>query len=283
MLSGYRGGGTSCGLQPGYYPGMDFGLRDRVAIIGGASQGIGRAVAFALAAEGVHLALCARKLQALEQVAEEITAAHGVRVLARSVDMGEDTAVRGLVEDARKEFNQIDIVVPNAGGPPAKDFLQTTMADWNSAFQHNLRSVVSMAQAALPHMQRRRWGRIVTITSYTAKQPAPGLVLSNAIRPGVAGLIRALATEFGPDGITANNVGPGFTDTARSRDVLNAQASRSGRSYEEVRGEAEREIPIGRIATPEEVAATVVWLCSVQAASTTGQTILVDGGSYRGL
>ncbi len=219
----------------------------------------------------------------MQQVADEVTAKHRVRVMVRSVDMGEDSAVRGLVEEAAANFGRLDIVVPNAGGPPAKNFLQTTMPEWDSAFRNNLRSVVSMAQAALPHMQQRRWGRIVTITSYTAKQPAPGLVLSNAIRPGVAGLVRALATEFGPEGITANNVGPGFTDTQRSRDVLRAEASRSGRSYDEIRSSVERDIPIGRIATPEEVAATVVWLCSVQAASTTGQTVLVDGGSYCGL
>ncbi len=252
-------------------------------MVGGASQGIGRAIAFSLAAEGVSLALCARRLEPLQQVADQLTAAHGVKVIARSVDMGEDAAVRGFVEEAAAEFGRVDIVVPNAGGPPAKDFLQTSIDEWDSAFRNNLRSVVSMAQAAIPHMRRQRWGRVVTVTSYTAKQPAPGLVLSNAIRPGVAGLIRALATEFGPEGITANNVGPGFTDTARSREVLAADAAKSGRSIEEVRAEAEREIPIGRIATPEEVAATVVWLCSVQAASTTGQTILVDGGSYRGL
>jgi len=135
----------------------------------------------------------------------------------------------------------------------------------------------------LPHMQQQHWGRIVTLTSYTVKQPVPELVLSNTIRAGVMGLVRSLAGQFGRDGITVNNVGPGFTSTDRSRSLLETRAKVRNVPFEQVQSELEHEIPIGRMATPEEVAATIVWLASESAASITGQTILVDGGSYKGL
>jgi 3-oxoacyl-[acyl-carrier protein] reductase len=132
-------------------------------------------------------------------------------------------------------------------------------------------------------MQQQHWGRIVTLTSYTVKQPVPELVLSNTIRAGMMGLVRSLAGQFGQDGITVNNVGPGFTSTDRSRSLLETRAKNRNVSFEQVKSDLEREIPIGRMATPEEVADTIVWLASEPAASITGQTILVDGGSYKGL
>jgi 3-oxoacyl-[acyl-carrier protein] reductase len=147
----------------------------------------------------------------------------------------------------------------------------------------NLRSAIIFSQAVLPHMQQQHWGRIVTLTSYTVKQPVPELVLSNTIRAGVMGLVRSLAGQFGRDGITVNNVGPGFTSTDRSRSLLETRAKVRNVPFEQVQSELEHEIPIGRMATPEEVAATIVWLASESAASITGQTILVDGGSYKGL
>jgi 3-oxoacyl-[acyl-carrier protein] reductase len=157
------------------------------------------------------------------------------------------------------------------------------MEEWERAWQLNLRSAVSFCQAVLPHMQKQRWGRIVTLTSYTVKQPVPELVLSNTIRAGMMGLVRSLAGQFGKEGITVNNIGPGFTSTDRSKSLLEGRAKNRGVSLAEVQAELEREIPIGRMATPEEVAATVVWLASESAASITGQTVLVDGGSYKGL
>ena len=262
---------------------MDLGLRGRVAAVCGASKGIGLAVAEALAAEGVSLALCARGAETLKSAAESLQQRFGVEAVHCAVDVRDDASLRAFVQYAAAHYGRLDIAVPNAGGPPAKGFLETTTAEWDAAFAANLRSVVAVAQAAIPHMQRGRWGRIVAITSYTAKQPAPGLVISNALRPGVSGLLRSISNEFARDGITANSVGPGLTDSERSREVLRGQAALRGKSYEEALAEAELQIPRGRMATLEEVAAAVVWLCSRQAASTTGQTLLVDGGSYRGL
>lgn len=262
---------------------METGLKGRVAIVAGSSQGLGRAIAFAFAAEGAHLALCARRHDVLDQVAAEVHSRYGVEALTQAFDVSDDAAVRAFVDATHSKFGRVDACVPNAGGPPAKPFLATTMDEWERAWQLNLRSAVSFCQAVLPHMQTERWGRIVTLTSYTVKQPVPELVLSNTIRAGMMGLVRSLAGQFGKDGITINNVGPGFTATDRSKTLLEGRAKNRGVSLEQVQAELEREIPIGRMATPEEVAATVVWLASEPAASITGQTVLVDGGSYKGL
>lgn len=262
---------------------METGLKERVAIVAGSSQGIGRATAFALAAEGAHVALCARREAELEKTAAEIRNRHGVEVFSRAFDVGHDGAVRAFVTAVGERFGRVDVCVPNAGGPPPRPFLETTMDDWEHAWQLNLRSAIVFAQAVIPHMQRRHWGRIVTLTSYTVKQPVPELILSNTIRAGMLGLVRSLAGQFGRDGITINNVGPGFTATDRSRSLLEGRARNRNVPLEQVQRELEQEIPIGRMATPEEVAATIVWLASEAAASITGQTVLVDGGSYKGI
>jgi 3-oxoacyl-[acyl-carrier protein] reductase len=262
---------------------METGLKGRVAVIAGASAGIGRAIAMALAGEGAHVALCARRQEALDAVAAEARELYGVGTLTYALDVADDAEVRGFVEAAHRKFGRIDICVPNAGGPPAKPFMATTMEEWDRAWQLNLRSAISFSQAVLPHMQRQHWGRIITLTSYTVKQPVPELVLSNTIRAGVMGLVRSLAGQFGRDGITVNNVGPGFTATDRSRSLLETRAKNQGVTVEVVQASLEKEIPIGRMATPEEVAAMFVFLASEAAASVTGQTFLVDGGSYKGL
>ena len=262
---------------------METGLRNRVAIVAASSQGIGRATALALGAEGAHLALCARKRDALEQVAEEVRRVHGVSVHTDTFDVADDLRVRSFVEAVHRRFGRIDICVTNAGGPPAKPFLETSITEWDSAYQLNLRSIVSFAQAVLPHMQRQHWGRIVTITSVAVKQPVPELVLSNAVRAGVLGLVRSLATQFGPDNITINNVGPGYTATARMQELAETRARTAGSSVAVYETQMAREIPLRRLAQPEEIADAIVWLASERASYVTGQTVLVDGGVYRGL
>lgn len=252
-------------------------------MVAGASQGIGRATALAFAAEGAHLALCARRQEALDAVAMEACERFGIQVHTRAFDVAEPAAIRSFTEATHARFGRIDVCVPNAGGPPAKPFLDTTLEEWERAWQLNLRSAVLFAQAVLPHMQQQHWGRIVMLSSYTVKQPVPELVLSNTIRAGILGLVRSLAGQFGRDGITVNNVGPGFTATDRSRSLMETRAKNRNLPVEEVQREVEREIPIGRMATPEEVAAAFVWLASESSASITGQTILVDGGSYKGI
>ena len=261
---------------------MDTGLKGRVAIVAGSSSGIGKATALAFAAEGAHVALCARRQAELDAVGAEAQR-FGAQTLTRAFDVGDPDAIRGFVEAVSARFGRIDVCVPNAGGPPAKPFLEATLEDWERAWQLNLRSGILFAQAVIPHMQKAHWGRIVTLTSYTVKQPVPELVLSNTIRAGNLGLVRSLAGQFGRDGITVNNVGPGWTTTDRSRSLLETRAKKRGVPLEQIESELAREIAIGRMATPEEVAATIVWLASEAAASITGQTILVDGGTYKGL
>ena len=188
---------------------MDTGLKGRVAIVAGSSAGIGRATALAFAAEGAHLALCARRQAELDQVAADARSRFGVETHTAAFDVADPSAVRSFVESAHARFGRVDVCVPNAGGPPAKPFLDTTLEDWERAWHLNLRSAIVFSQAVLPHMQQAHWGRIVTLTSYTVKQPVPELVLSNTIRAGIMGLVRSLAGQFGKDGITINNVGPG--------------------------------------------------------------------------
>jgi 3-oxoacyl-[acyl-carrier protein] reductase len=262
---------------------METGLRNRVAMVAASSQGIGRATALAFAAEGTHLALCARNRDALEQVADEARRVHGVTVYTETFDVADDLRVRAFAEAVHRKFGRVDVCVTNAGGPPAKAFLDTAMTEWDSAYQLNLRSIVSFAQAVLPYMQQQHWGRIVTITSVAVKQPVPELVLSNAVRAGVLGLVRSLATQFGPDNITINNVGPGYTATARMKELAETRARTAGVSAANYETQMAEEIPLRRLAQPEEVADAIVWLASERASYVTGQTVLVDGGVYRGL
>ena len=262
---------------------MDTGLRNRVAIVAASSKGIGRSTALALAAEGAHLALCARSPEALVEVAEEARSVHGVEVYTETLDVSEDDRVRQFCESVRSRFGRVDVCVTNAGGPPAKPFSETTIAEWDRAYQLNLRSIVSFAQGVLPSMQRQRWGRLITITSMTVRQPVPELVLSNAVRAGVLGLVRSLATQYGPDNITINNVGPGYTATDRVKELAETRARETGHQAGEYEASLAKDIPLRRLATPEEVADAIVWLASERAAYVTGQTILVDGGVYRGL
>ncbi|MBV9302187.1 MAG: SDR family oxidoreductase [Acidobacteriaceae bacterium] len=262
---------------------MDTGLANRVAIVAGSSQGLGRAAAFALAAEGAYLALCARGRAALERTAHEIRERFRVRVYTETVDVRDSAAIEQFAKNVNKEFGRIDICVTNAGGPPAKWFLEATDADWNEAFSLNLLSAAVFARAVIPYMQQRQWGRIITISSITVRQPQPQLVLSNAIRAGVMGLVRSLANEFGKDGILVNNVAPGYTATERLKELSASRAAALGQSEEMVEQVWTEQIPLGRLGRPEELADAVVWLASERASFITGQTLLVDGGMYKGL
>lgn len=262
---------------------METGLRNRVALIAGSSQGLGRAAAEAFAAEGAQIALCARHPQALEHSAEDIRKRFGVQVHAEALDVRDSAAVEQFVKNVHSVFGRLDICVTNAGGPPAKEFLETTDQEWDDAFSLNLRSAVVLARAVIPYMQRQRWGRIVTISSITVRLPQPQLILSNSVRAGIMGLVRSLANDFGKDGITVNNVGPGYTATDRLKDLSARRAAASGLSEKEVQQTWVDQIPAGRLGQPQEVADAIVWLASERASFITGQTILVDGGMYKGL
>ena len=262
---------------------METGLRNRVAIVAASSQGIGRATAEAFAAEGCRVAMCARSASTLEAAAAQIRAQYKGEVLSEALDVTNADAVRSFVEAVVAKFGAVDICVTNAGGPPAKGFLAASVEDWRKAIDSNFLSTVYFAREVIPHMQKRQWGRIITITSITTKQPVSDLVLSNAVRAGVVGLVKSLANEFGKDGILVNNVGPGFTATDRLKELAKARSAASGKSQQEIFDSWAVDAAQKRIGEPREVADTIVWLASERASFITGQTILVDGGAYKGL
>jgi len=262
---------------------MDLGLRGRVAIVAAASKGLGRAVAEELAREGAEIAICARTTADLERAAAQIKAAGGREIFWKAVDVGKAEEVKQFVNDAEQRFGRVDICVTNTGGPPSKLFSATTNEDWRLWTDQLLMSTVYFAQETLPRMQKNQWGRFLTITSYSVKQPVEGLLLSNSLRAGVTGLVRTLANEYGAHGITVNNVCPGYTRTDRLDDLAGMMASRTGATPEEVFAGWKKLIPAGRLGRPEEFAAVVTFLASEKASYVNGVSLTIDGGTTRSL
>ncbi|HXR97058.1 MAG TPA: SDR family oxidoreductase [Terriglobales bacterium] len=261
---------------------MNTDIQGRVAMVAAASTGLGRAVAEGLAREGVHLALCSRDVARIETAAGAIRDSYGVRVLARAVDVSQPSAVEQFFADTMAEFGRLDICVTNAGGPPSKPFSATTIEEWRNAIDLNLMSHVLFAKLALPIMQRAGWGRFLMISSVSVKQPIDGLVLSNTARGAVPGLARSLANEYGPFGITVNNVCPGYTLTDRLSELAKVKALAQGVTPDEAAREWSAATALRRLARPAEFADAVVFLASERAAYITGQSLLVDGGFYKG-
>jgi len=258
---------------------MDLGLEGKVAAVGGASRGIGRAIALALSREGCRVAICARGTEQLLRTQKEIRNDTRNDVLAAPCDMAKEDDIRRFIERTADTFGRLDILVNNAGGPPLGTFDQQDEDAWRLALDQNLLSVVRATREALPHLRRAGGGRIINILSVAVKQPLDNLILSNTARLGVVGLAKTLSKELGPDGITVNNVCPGFTLTDRIRPVLEARAQAEGRPLEEVMAEEAQRIPLRRLGQPEDIAALVVFLASAPARHISGATIQVDGGA----
>ena len=250
---------------------MDLGLTGRVAIVAAASTGLGSAVAKELSLEGAEVAICARTASDLESAAAQIQRASGREVFHQAVDVTDAKAVAAFVSAVETRFKRIDICVTNSGGPPSKFFEDTGNEEWQAAIDQLLMSCVFFARETLPRMKKNKWGRLVTITSYAVKQPVDGLLLSNSIRSAVTGLARTLANEYGAHGITVNN------------DLANTISGRTGAKPAEVFAGWERQIPAGRIGTPEEFAAVVTFLASERASYVNGVSLAVDGGIVRSL
>jgi 3-oxoacyl-[acyl-carrier protein] reductase len=262
---------------------MDLGLKNRVAIVAASSQGLGRAVAFGLAREGARLALCARNPETLEATADEIVKETGADVFAERCDVTDEAAVRAFVDRVEQRFARIDICVTNAGGPPAKPFEATSIDEWRRAVDLNFMSTLYFAHAVLPKMRARRWGRLITITSLTVKQPVDGLILSNSVRAGVAGMVKSLANEYGSSNVLVNNVCPGYTATDRLVELSTTLSKSAGVEPAEIEKRWTAQIPLARLADPKEFADVVVFLASDRASYITGQSIAIDGGFARGL
>lgn len=262
---------------------MDLGLKGKIALVTASSRGLGRAVAEELAAEGASIVMCARNATSLERTADAIRASTGARVIAIAADVADPAAIDRVWSRARDELGRVDILVTNAGGPPAGPFEKHSPSAWTDALKLNFESVVNMTRAVLPGMKERRWGRIINITSIAVKQPVDNLILSNSVRAAVTGFARTLANEVASYGVTVNNVMPGYTLTDRIADLAKANAEQRGTNAEAVIGVWESQIPMARLGTPKEFAAMVAFLASERASYTTGASIPVDGGWIRAL
>lgn len=262
---------------------MDLGLTGRVAIVAGASKGLGRSIAIGLARQGANVAICARSQDSLTGTAKFIEESYSVTALPIVADLRNHADIDRVVDGTVRRFNRIDILLNNAGGPAPKTFEESTGEDWEKAIELNFLSGVRLIQRVLPHMKARSWGRIINILSSGAKQPIDGLVQSNAARAAMAGAAKTLAREVAAHGILVNNICPGRIQTERIDEVDAATARRKGVSVEEVRRESCREIPMGRYGQPEEFANAVIFLASECASYITGSTLQVDGGYIRSL
>lgn len=262
---------------------MELGLKGKVALVAGSSEGLGRAIAFQLAAEGASLVLCARGEKQLRKTLDEISNEHKAKVLAVVTDLSEPPQVERLAETARKEMGRVDILVNNTGGPPPGTFADLTSAMWEQAVRLLLLSTVNLTRAVLPSMKKQRWGRIINVTSVAVKQPVDNLMLSNSLRAGVTGFARTLANEVAPLGITVNNVMPGYTLTRRLDELSSDLAVKMRTDKAEIQRRWEQQIPMGRLGQPEELASLVAFLASEKASYITGTSIAVDGGLVRSI
>jgi 3-oxoacyl-[acyl-carrier protein] reductase len=262
---------------------MDLGIKGKAALIGGASSGIGLACARALAGEGVRVALAARREKETRAAADAIRAEFGVDAVPLLADLTEDGACERVVAEAREAFGSLDILVSNAGGPKAARFAALSDADWEAAFRLTYMTTVRLIRAALPLMEKRGWGRVVTIGSLVTHEPRGELTVSSGLRTGLVALTKVLARDYARHGITVNLVGPGYTRTARQIELAAARGATSGQTADEIFAATAAEIPTGRFAEPEEIGAAVAFLCSKRAAFINGVDLLVDGAHTRGI
>lgn len=262
---------------------MDLGLKGKVALVAAASQGMGRAIALNLAREGCQVAICARNAAPLKDAARAIHDETGADVLTVPADVSKLGDATAFVDRARSAYGGVDILVVNAGGPPTGRFESLTEEHWAKAYDLTLMSAVRLVRAVVPAMRTRGGGSIVAITSLSVKQPLDNLLLSNAMRAAVVGLVKTLSRELAADRIRVNAIAPGFVATDRLAEIHRGRAEREKRSLEDVQKEEIRAIPLGRFGKPEEVADFVTYLVSDRASYVTGNIIQVDGGMFRGV
>ena len=262
---------------------MDLGLKDRVALVAAASKGIGFAAALELAREGARVFLCSRDEAHASEAAQRIHDETGATVAGVGADVTNDEAAERFVSLARERAGRLDILVTNAGGPPASSFADAHLETFRQAFELNALSAIRLAKLVLPDMREQKWGRIINLTSVSAKQPIDGLLFSNTVRAALTGWAKTVSNEVAADNVTINNVAPGYTLTEHQNEVAEARALAQGKSKEEIIASWATQGPMGRMGRPEEIAAAVAFLASERASYITGVTLQVDGGWVRGL
>ncbi len=262
---------------------MDLQIDGRTALVCGSSQGLGRAIAARLAAEGCRVALNGRDADRLREARRRVGSRAERDVDTFVADVSVPSECEQLVEEVRERFGGIDILLCNAGGPPPAWFDDVPPDAWQTALELNLLSTIHLCRAAVPLMKKRQWGRIVCLTSVAAKQPVAELILSTTARAGVLGFVKALSDEVAEDGITANAVCPGYMRTERVEELVRARAEREGRTPEAIVADLTADIPMARVGEPEELAAAVAFLASEAAGYITGVALQVDGGFVRSI
>ncbi|MBN2550801.1 MAG: SDR family oxidoreductase [Anaerolineales bacterium] len=262
---------------------MDLGLKGLSALVAGASRGLGYAVALELAREGVQVAINSHNLDKLTTAAQAISESTQSRTLALAGDITDPEAPGRLVEQAAAAFGGLDLLVTNAGGPPPGRFETFDDAVWQRGIDLSLLSHVRLIRAALPHLRKSSAASVLTVTSYSVKQPIANLVLSNSVRAATVGLTKSLALELGHEGIRFNSILPGWTETERVQELMQARAKTNGTTVEEEIARQLQDSPLGRMATPGEFAKAAVFLLSPAASYITGVMLTVDGGMYKGV
>lgn len=262
---------------------MDLGIKDRVAAVAAASQGLGYAAAKGLAAEGARLGICSRSQKNIDTAAKRLRDETGAEVWTHVADLAVADEAKQFVDGVAKHFGGLDILVTNAGGPPPGGFDAVGLDELERGYHVTMRSTIAMIRAAVPHMKPKHWGRVINILSITAKQPETNLLVSNTMRAGLVGYTKSVARELAADNILVNNVAPGYTRTERLGELAESVAKRDGVRADSVFAEWEKRIPMGRLGKPDELGNVVAFLASEAASYVTGVTLQVDGGFVQGL
>jgi 3-oxoacyl-[acyl-carrier protein] reductase len=262
---------------------MDLGIKNKVALVTGASAGLGLAAAVSLAKEGVRVAINSRSLDNLKSAAETIEKETGINPILVEGDLSIDSIPEKIVAKVISKMGSIDILVNNAGGPPPGLFQQHTLETWKKSADLTLFSAIEVTRAVVPYMMKAKWGRIIFITSVAVKQPIDNLIISNCLRAGVTGFAKSISSEFAGHGITVNTVCPGYTDTERLKSLGENLANAQGCDIKDIYKKWTSNIPMGRVGRPEELASLITFMASERASYITGASIPVDGGYYKGL
>lgn len=262
---------------------MELGIKGKAAFVAGGSSGLGLAIAEGLAREGARVSICSRSGEKLEKAAVQIKDRTGHLPETLPADLTRPGACEEVIGRARETLGRVDILITNAGGPPAGPFDGFTDQDWLMAFRLGCLSALELIKAALPGMKEQGWGRIVSMTSLSVKEPIPNLILSNGTRVGLIGAAKTISREVGGFGITVNCVATGWTRTERVMELARARTKGTGQSPQDFLDSLASEIPLGRLNEPGEVADAVLFLASESARAITGVTLAVDGGACSGL